>query len=327
MQVRIIILAILTTGSLVYSSPTDKQVQKQQSFAILSDRDASLKSPVYFSAQGVHHFLTQVFNNHRYAQDILAHDFSHLGQFLTHGKSMEHKRTYAKSVFRMFGNKLKATPFVNAYAFSGLAKDLPALIRDYFIVFNSGDLNPAKATVEDLLYSSFINSFTTLKERPDQFFNDLSNEIVHTLNNKYHLLDDLTLDEVRTSLLKFLELGVNKLVWDPADRFATWENCKTIAHSFHTLLELNIIADPDDLNDLYITLIERYCYFLELTASELPVSLYEQIKHDVASQQLFFLEMDEQEPGLETKAERLIRSLIDGEAKARAREVGIMSRS
>jgi len=326
MQVRIIILAILASGSLVYCSTTEKKTPQRSSFTLLTDRDASLKSPVYFSAHGVQHFLTQVFNNHRYAQDILAHDFSHLGQFLTHGKTMEHKRTYSKSVFRMFGNKLKATPFVNAYAFSGLVKDLPQLLRDYFIVFTSGDLNPAKATIEDLLYSSFINSFTTLKERPDQFFNDLSNEIVQTLNNKYHLLEDLTLDEVRKSLLLFLELGVNKLVWDPMDRFTTWENCKTIADGFHTLLEMNIIADPDDLNDLYITLIERYCYFLELTGTELPTSFYEQIKHDVASQQLFFLEMEEQEPGLETKAERLMRSLIDGEAKARGRELGIITR-
>ena len=65
---------------------------------------------------------------------------------------------------------------------------------------------------------------------------------------------------------------------------------------------------------------------MDITSNDLPKEFYEKLKYSIASQSLVFLEMDEQEQGLETKAERLMRALIEGEAKARAREAGIITR-
>ena len=99
---------------------------------------------------------------------------------------------------------------------------------------------------------------------------------------------------------------------------------KVIAKNLTTLKEHNII-NQDDLDDLFKSLLERFCHFLDLAGSDLSVEVIQKIKEDIASGNLMFLELEEQEDFMETKSERLGRSIIQTEAKVRARSYGIIT--
>ncbi len=289
-----------------------------------SDNLMGLHMPIIFTNNGIQNFFKQTYSHPRYAQEILAHDFSHMLQFLHYGKKMGQKRAYAKSVLRLFTNKLKSTPFLNGYAFLQMLQQLPPLLGDYFIVFKLDDLDPAKSAINDLLHSTFINQFDSFKEDPKIFFNSLSAQIVESLNSRYQFIEDVSADELRKSLILLIEIGLSKLVWAPQEEVETWELCKKIGNEVATLIDLNIVADPDDLNDLYISLIERYCYFLDIANNDLSIDFFDKVKHSIFSDSLLMLDMEEQEVGIETKAERLMRALSEGEAKVRAREMGLL---
>lgn len=289
-----------------------------------ADNMMNLHMPIVFSNNGLQHFFKQIYSHPRYAQEILAHDFTHMLQFLTYGKKMGQKRAYAKSVLRLFTNKLKSTPFVNGYAFLHMLQALPPLLNDYFVTFRLNDLDPAKAVINNLLFSTFSTKFDELKKDPTSFVNSLSENIVTSLNTRFPVFEDVSAEELRKSLLLFLEIGTSKLVWAPQEEVDTWELCKKISNEVALFVDANIIADPDDLNDLYISLIERYCYFIDISNSDLSTDFFTKVQHNIASESLLMLDMEESEDSIETKGERLMRALTEGEAKARARDMGIL---
>ncbi len=85
-----------------------------------------------------------------------------------------------------------------------------------------------------------------------------------------------------------------------------------------------MIADQDDLNSLYLSLMERYCFFLDLTENQLSSSFYQKIKDDIVHNKPAFLDLPEQEQYMETKNQRMMRVVFEGEVKARAREQGLL---
>jgi hypothetical protein len=85
------------------------------------------------------------------------------------------------------------------------------------------------------------------------------------------------------------------------------------------------IINQDDLDDLFKSLLERFCHFLDLAGSDLSMDVINSIKQDIVAGKLLFLELEEQEDFIETKAERLQRALLLTEAKVRARSFGIIS--
>ncbi len=280
--------------------------------------------PIHFSNVGISDFFKYSFNHPRYALDCLAHDFSHLLQFLKHGKKNNNKRVYCKSVMRLFANKIKGSSYVNAHALSECIRQLPGILSDYFMIFKAPDVDPAKKAVFELLYGSFLNSFDAFKQDPDLFLSDLSSNVIDSLNNSFHFNKDATNEEVRKTMLLFLDGCINRLVWNPADGFDTWSMCKSIAQGLSSLHEANIIDDQDDLNDLFVTLIERYCYFLDITDDEFSPEFYEKMRQNIRTESIALLDLEEQEQDIETKVERLSRALFDGETKARARLSGFV---
>lgn len=325
MQVRNVITFLMLVNAFILPAyAMNKNTLFLPPRASLADTAASLHAPVKFTNNGIQLFLRQTFNHPSYAQEILAHDFTHLLQFMEHGQKMNQKRTYCKSVLRLFSNKLKATPFVNAYAFSSMLDQLPQHISNYFMIFKLGDLDPARLLVNEISMNHFASQVAVFKDNPKLFFDDLSTQIIEGLNNRYQISEEITVEELRKSILLLLEIGLSKLVWTPDDNLDTWHLCKKISEQLVVLIDNNIIADPDDLNDLFITLIERYCYFLDITSADLSADFYDTLKHTIAGQSCLLLEMDEQEQGIESKAERLMRAIIEGQARARARQEGVI---
>ena len=113
-------------------------------------------------------------------------------------------------------------------------------------------------------------------------------------------------------------------MWSPQDEMKTWQSAKKIARQLAELMECNILDDVNDLDDLYWSIVHRYCFLLDINATEMPLSFYEDIQNDLADQQPLLLALEEQEDFIERKAERLLRSLVRGKARRAAFDRGIL---
>ena len=129
-----------------------------------------LLSPVTFTPEGITHFLTHVYNRPHYGADFLPNNFSHLLQFLQHGLNTQQGASYAQSVLKLFGNKLKSATYINAYAFSAMITPLQNLLKHYFSPPKPTTMVTLKTTVNDVLYSTFLSQFDAFKKNPKTFF-------------------------------------------------------------------------------------------------------------------------------------------------------------
>lgn len=84
------------------------------------------------------------------------------------------------------------------------------------------------------------------------------------------------------------------------------------------MTDVNALVDLDDLNGLYVTLLERYCYFLDIASADLPLTFYTGVQQDILSAPAALLTHAEQEDMVETKLQRFKRALTIGQAKTRA---------
>lgn len=293
-----------------------------------TDTTQALRAPIQLSAAGIDAFLRTTFNNPIYTSDILPHDFSHFIQLLQHSKSMtQHRRAFVKSVIKLFGNKIKGAQYINAYAFSVMLDQIPDLFEEYFSLKRILDPAHSRKKVYSILEETFLNKFDQFKEKPREFLDTLSHDIIENLQKDTELItEDISIEQLRQSIVRFLEMCVTKLVWSPEDHEAIWDSVKKISKQFEVLIDRTIITDSSDLDDLYWSLIHRFCFFVDITGSDLPIEFYEKIRNDIATQQLLLLELDEQEKSIEPKLAHLKRALFNGEAKKRAIDNGIVPR-
>ncbi len=269
-----------------------------------------------FNQSGIKTFFSHTFNRADYGSTFLPHNFFHLTQFLEYGRRTKQPHDFYDEVVRLFGQKLKSASFVNSAAFEVLLLNLnfslPSLFPQEKVSFWQ--------RVNDILWESFKNNFSFLKRDPLSFFETISKEIVQTVKQEV-----TTPDRLRGVITRFIGTGIDKLAWCPDDQLATWKSFKTIANRLALLYEKNVITDPRDLNELYWGLIERYCYFLELTASHLSLDTCLAIRADLNTTSLALFAMEEQEEGIETKKERFIQALIETEARVRMTKEGFLS--
>lgn len=285
----------------------------------------ALHAPITFNPDGVHHFLRNIYNRREYSQDILPNFFSHFIEFLHHGKKTKQTRAYLKSVFKLFGNKIKAAPYVNAHAFSSMLEELPEVLGDYFRVTKFDSLEKYKEAINEILYSNFLSKYEKFRKDTHEFFDDLSQEIINTMQSDLSVLNEnVSTTELRQAIIRFLEVTMGKLIWSPEEHKVIWASVKKISQQLEVLMDNNILDDTNDLDDLYWTLVHRFCYFLDITGPSLPTEFYEQVKNDIASQELLMLEIEEQEPLIESKTKCLMRALFDNQVKAVAAKRGII---
>lgn len=277
--------------------------------------------PIKASPDGITNFLRHIYNDPEYTQDYLPNDFSHLYQLLVKKQS----RSFAQAVLRLFGNKEKACTYINAHAFSCLLEQLPTLVEPYFSAQRPiEEFDAAQKKINTILYARFLDKFPEFKKNPTLFFDDLSHEIVDALLISQQNTKDISIEELRKTFLIFLEVGLSKLIWSPNDGVDTWKSVKTISDHLTKLTDVNAIVDSDDLNGLFVTLLERYCYFLDIASSDLPLNFYEAIQQDIAAAPIQLLTHAEQENMIETKLNRFKRALTVCQAKTRASKHGMI---
>lgn len=282
--------------------------------------------PITFNPEGINYFLKNVYNRPDYGTEIFPNDFSHLLQFLKHGVDTRQAPSYAQSVFKLFSNKLKSASYVNAYVFVEMLKPLQEIMKYYFISPKPRSPAQMKTTVNDVLYSSFLSQFDFFKRDPKSFFSSLSHEILTSLNHELLGSErEIKKEQLRQTIIRFLELCAGKLVWSPEEPTEIWRSIKQLSSKLARLMKDDIVQDIDHLDDLLWSITHRFCFFLELTGMDLPVSFYQNIKQDLLRKTPLLCKLEEQERLITSKSEILMQAVLAGEAKARAYTHGIVT--
>jgi len=254
-----------------------------------------------------------------YRKNILPHDFSYLLQLISYGTALNQPVIYLRSIIKLFSNMLKSSHYVNAHAFSEMLETLPSTLIPYFslapsqryitqlISYNSDFMDRFNTTVHHILYSKFSSEYESFKQDPELFLQQISSTITVVAQ------EEIAQEQLRQSIIRFFEIALSKLIWDPANAEQSWVLTKKIAEQLATLLNHNILDDTNDLDDLYWTLVNRYCYFIELMATEMPESFYKEIKNDLVTHKIILFALEEQDHMVEPKLSYLQRTLVEAE--------------
>lgn len=278
--------------------------------------NADVPGSYEFFARSISHcgnkiFIKDIFNHPSYIDSFLPNNLHHMAEFLQNGNKTGKDGVYVRAIIRLFANKLKGASYINAYAFSDLLAELPELLAPHFTVKADGMLGSLKDIFYEMEYHAFKEFFPSFKANPEAFLSNLAQQ-----------LEDAA--ELRRVMMIFLEIALSKLIWTPEDQFGTWLTTKAIADQLVTLHEKTIVTDVEDVNSLCISLLERYCLFLDIAGAQIDIETFQKIKEDMNICRTPLLDLDEQEALLETKAQRLMRCIMELEAKARARETGMV---
>ncbi len=270
-------------------------------------------------------------NHATYCSDILPHDFSCLLQLLDHGNQTKKDALYFERVLRLFTRLAKEAPCVNAYAFNDLLARMPALLQqstklnaqkvlDSKALLEMDIIDRFKGSVNSLLYTQFLNDYSGFKKDPDTFLERASDQITGIME------EELNVGQMRTILVRFLEVCLAKLAWSPDNYAQIWHSTKDIARNLSNFIDHHILEDVDDLDDTIWSLVYRFHFFIDIFGNHLPLEFYNTASSEISNQKLLLTELEEQQDWLIGKAEFLQNSLRSAKTKMLAFEKGILTR-
>ncbi|HSC25544.1 MAG TPA: hypothetical protein VLB80_05015 [Candidatus Babeliales bacterium] len=254
-----------------------------------------------------------------YKKEILPNDFSHLSDLIAFGISTHQTSEYVRSLVKLFSNMLKSSHYVNASAFSYLLETLPRQLTPYFefslsreyitnsALYDATFVDRFNATIYRVLYSTFSKDYESFRQNPDLFLKNITANIVTIAH------EEIVQEQLRQGIIRLCEIALSKLIWNPATHEETWFITKKIAEQLVTFLKYNVIDDTNDIDDLHWTLLNRYCYFIELTATDMPKSFYKAVRQDLLSDNIVLFALKEQDSIVEPKLSYMQRTLLEAE--------------
>lgn len=269
-----------------------------------------------FTRDGVSLFLNQTFNNRDYGAEYLPYSLNHLIQFLEFAHANQQSPEFIEGALRLFNQKVKNSPFVTAPALERFLDRATPHFQAHLAVTPFSLWQESK----HLLSTAFREKFSFAQKDPLGFFEYVSKHLASEVQTNM-----ITPERVRATCMRFLSGTTDKIIWTPSAQAETWRSFKKIGDSFHALHLAKVIPDELDANELYWSLIERYCYFLKLAGTRLSLETCKVIKQDLADRSIPWLLQKEQESVLETKMERLTVAVLETEAKIHAHSQGIIT--
>lgn len=276
--------------------------------------------PLQMTSLGVEGFFSNLYNSKSYTE-YFPNSFSHLVQFLEHGKDTGQNRDYTKATVSLFNQKLHGCQYVSAYAFNDFLATLPHLVGHHFTSYTK-TADKKKQAVTQILYQEFLQNFNEFKENPPAFFDKLSTALVNTIDPDSST--EVSHEYLQQTVVRFLETALSKILWDTNDR-NVWENVKQISDNILQIHQHGIIREEDDLNDLGWALTHRICYFIEIAGSDLPAAFYEQVNRELGQEPPAILALEEQEELAQTKLAVIERAIVEGMAHHQARQHGLIT--
>lgn len=321
MRIKVFI-TLITLSALILIN--NAKPEDNQQVICLTEKDCmSLCAPIIFSKGGMTKFLQSVFNRPEYAQDVMPHDMTHFIQCLDYVQNRYQKRIHGRHMIRIFTHKLRAAPYVNDKAFLTMLDQAFTVMRRYLDGADQKVASSMKVSINKILYDTFLAQFDQFKASPQSFFDALADDITVSMYDTQTLLSDVGIDELRHAFTRFLEIGLSKLVWHAEDGVKTWQSAMNIADKLIKMTDANIF-DCDELYELHDTLLERYCFFLDVINYDMPQSFFAELKHSISSQATPLLDDDELELCLETRRQRFTRLICECEFKSRAHNQGFV---
>lgn len=288
--------------------------------------------PIVFTPDGLNRFFENIYNKEWYATEFLPRNFMHMTQFLQYGKNTKQNGAFLKSVLKLFSNKIKGSTCISSYAFLDLIEIMPEFLTNYFKAPEINLFNFNKSSINNLIYNDFLINFNDFKNNPKIFIDGISKNIVNYLNNeaeknkKAEIIDTyVNLEHLRKSVKNFLELSLSKIAWSPEDHKNIWDLFFRTTKALEEFHVKKIIDDVDDMDDIYWSLVHRFCDLLKLTATDLPIEFYVHFNSKILSSQLSMFQIEEQEKAITSKETRLVQSLLSAQAKARSYQQSVIT--
>jgi hypothetical protein len=282
-------------------------------------------------------YIKKDYNKRNYA-NIISQDGTHIVDFLELGNELNLDAATTYVFLRLIYNKTKACELVDDTVILQILSRSPELLCRFFDQDNCSrkkqNTKYIKQHVEDVLLTKFTDHLDSFYRSPDAFLSTISKDIakkfkqeIAAINKKHEekSVQAETIERLRQTIIKFFELATSKAIWNIQEPEGIWNSFLSLANGFQQLGANMIVNHMDDLDDLLWSLVHRFCYFLDLAGTSLPVAFFEEIEQDLEQKVVFFLETKEQDDGIKSKKETLLEGLVQGKAKALAYQQGIMT--
>ncbi len=260
--------------------------------------------PIEFTPEGIASYFKYVYNHPEYVY-YLPYNLSHMIQFLKYGIESGQNEAFAASVIKMFLQKMKAAPYVEAEAFASFMPEFVKAMKPYLEKKEANFLQEMQIVLKNKLSELFARYFNVFQKNPDAFMNSVAEQIAKQTNqsvNKQHV----EIEQLKKDVVRFFEICANKLIWSSKEDISCWYNCNRLAHECQICLENGVICDSNALDDMCWSIIHRFCYFVDLSKDTLSKDFYGQILHDLQTKPLLLVALEEQEDLMMKKKDHLI---------------------
>lgn len=302
------ILVTVHSVCTAYHQDTEKQDPKQPISLNFPDY---FFTPLHYSEQSLTFFLKKIYNDRRYPHYFLSNNFAHVIDGINFAPNSSLPRLTIQKILALFRTKLDNI-YVNPYAFSQLLAEIYPTVARYCNKYKE-KLDTIE-TIKECIGAYLIDNYASFKQNPEKALEDLS-ETLYAITNEPLEDQDIPIRELQHAVYQFLDKGLSKLIWNPADQIDTWINVKLLSCQLERFTEYYII-DTKMFNSLLWTLLNRYSYFISLVAKELKQDFFDTVRADLQSERAALWDCEEQENYITTKLEHLTTTLLEAEIAA-----------
>ena len=249
--------------------------------------------PIDFSKEGIAHYFKYTYNHDTYTE-YLPYNFSHMIQFLEFGQTHDQNEAYAKSIIKLFLQKIKGCDFVSSYSLITSMPKLADSLAPYIEKKEAGFLEELQKNLKVRFSKIFSTYYSYFQKNPDAFLEALSEQIAKK-TNEVQTQQHIDVEQIRKDVLRFLETCISKLVWDPTDAYDAWIAINEIATQTEQFLDKKLLSDVDAFDDICWSLIHRFCYFIDVSSENISQEIFIQIINDIHTEKLILFEVEEQE--------------------------------
>lgn len=263
--------------------------------------------PIDFSKEGITHYFKYTYNHEKYTE-YLPYNFSHMIQFLEFGQTHNQNEAYAKSIIKLFLQKIKGCDFINSYSLITAMPKLGEALTPYLAKKEASFLQELQKSLKTRFSTIFSTYYSYFQKNPDAFLEALSEQIAKK-TNEVQTQQHVDVEQIRKDILRFLETCISKLVWAPQDAYDAWIAINDLATQTELFLEKKLISDVDAFDDICWSLVHRFCYFIDISAEDIPQEVFIQIVNDIHNENLILLRTEEQESVMTTKKDFILKKI------------------
>lgn len=263
--------------------------------------------PIDFSKEGITHYFKYTYNHDQYTQH-LPYNFSHMIQFLEFGQKNNQNMAYAKSIIKLFLQKIKGCDFVNSYSLITAMPKLADSLAPYLVKQQAGFLEELQKSLKHRFSNIFSTYMSYFQKSPDAFLDALSEQIAKK-TNEVQTQQHIDVEQVKKDILRFLETCISKLIWAPQDAYQAWTAINELATQMELFSDKKLLSDIDAFDDLCWSLIHRFCYFIDIAAPDISQDVFIKIINDIATEKLILFAIEEQENIMDTKKDYLLKKI------------------